>query len=159
MTEADTYPTPEHGWVCFHCGEHFPGDIPGSQAARAHFGDHIAATPACQIWGPVKGWRCGYRKLIRALRAAQRERDETRRALIDDDTAKDRYIYGLEAKHHSALRDAEETGYARGLADGRAWEPLAKALFSVERNPDIKDQAWFDFQGKAQRIVAAMQAQ
>lgn len=36
------------------------------------------------------------------------------------------------------------------------WVPLAKALFDTERDPAIKDQAWFDFQGKAQRILAAM---
>lgn len=40
-----------------------------------------------------------------------------------------------------------------GMSD---WVPLAKALFEVERNPAIKDQAWFDFQGKAQRLVAIM---
>lgn len=33
---------------------------------------------------------------------------------------------------------------------------LAKALFEIERNPKIKDQAWFDFEGKAQRIIDAM---
>jgi hypothetical protein len=39
------------------------------------------------------------------------------------------------------------------------WEPLAKALFEIERDPQIKDQAWFDFQGKAQRLVALMSQQ
>lgn len=39
------------------------------------------------------------------------------------------------------------------------WAPLAKALFEIERNPDIKDQAWFDFQSKAQRIIAIMSEQ
>lgn len=37
------------------------------------------------------------------------------------------------------------------------WAPLAKALFQVEHDPKIKDQAWFDFQGKAQRLIALMQ--
>ena len=36
------------------------------------------------------------------------------------------------------------------------WEPLAKALFQIEHDPSIPDQAWFDFQGKAQRIIAAL---
>lgn len=118
--EKDTYPTPEHGWVCFHCGEHFPGDIPGSQAARDHFGEYVYATPACQIWGAVKSWRAGYRKLIRALRYAQREQREIQRQLNDDDTAKDRYIYGLMSDHQTALMREEEKGYERGLRDGRA---------------------------------------
>lgn len=39
------------------------------------------------------------------------------------------------------------------------WAPLAKALFQLERDPNIKDQAWFDFQGKAQRILAALNSQ
>lgn len=36
------------------------------------------------------------------------------------------------------------------------WVPLAKALFDLERNPAIKDQAWFDFQSKAELIIRAM---
>lgn len=39
------------------------------------------------------------------------------------------------------------------------WVALAKALFEVERDPRIKDQAWFDFQGKAQRLLAIMSQQ
>ena len=34
------------------------------------------------------------------------------------------------------------------------WVPLAKALFQIEHDPSITDQAWFDFQNKAQRILA-----
>lgn len=34
---TDTYPTPEGGWVCFHCGQRFYHQA----AARRHFG----ATP------------------------------------------------------------------------------------------------------------------
>jgi hypothetical protein len=33
---------------------------------------------------------------------------------------------------------------------------LAKALFEMERDPKIKDQAWFDFLSKADRIIALM---
>lgn len=35
------------------------------------------------------------------------------------------------------------------------WGPLAKALFAVE-GKQTPDQAWFDYQNKAQRLIAAM---
>lgn len=40
-----TYPAPQHGWTCFHCGETFTryGD------AMLHFGRYPSATPACQL--------------------------------------------------------------------------------------------------------------
>lgn len=37
------------------------------------------------------------------------------------------------------------------------WQLLAKALFALEHNPAIKDQAWFDFQGKAERLLRMME--
>ena len=46
-----TYPTPKHGWTCFHCGEHFPGTFAGSRLAREHFGWTPDATAACLIKG------------------------------------------------------------------------------------------------------------
>lgn len=60
-----TYPTPEPGWVCFHCGEHFPGTFGGQRSAQEHFGEKPCATPACIVKGD-KG-------LLRALRHAERE--------------------------------------------------------------------------------------
>ena len=47
--EGDTYPTPAHGWTCFHCGEHFEPTFAGQQAARFHFGFTIDAEPGCQL--------------------------------------------------------------------------------------------------------------
>ena len=43
--EADTYPMPEHGWTCFHCGATFTN----VNLARDHFGRYPVATPACQL--------------------------------------------------------------------------------------------------------------
>lgn len=36
---------PEHGWTCFHCGKTYH-DV---ESAKAHFGVHEDAAPACQI--------------------------------------------------------------------------------------------------------------
>ena len=41
----ETYPSPPHGWTCFHCGETFTNP----NKARDHFGHDIDATPACQL--------------------------------------------------------------------------------------------------------------
>ena len=67
----DTYPTPEHGWVCFHCGEHFPGTFEGSRRARDHFGWKPNSLAACQI----------ERRDLRLLRAVEHERDRLKERL------------------------------------------------------------------------------
>lgn len=41
----DTYPTPLHGWTCFHCGETFKR----YGLAREHFGPEANYGPACII--------------------------------------------------------------------------------------------------------------
>lgn len=41
----ETYPQPEHGWTCFHCGETFTD----RHLARDHFGHYPSAYPACQL--------------------------------------------------------------------------------------------------------------
>jgi len=105
----DTYPTPEHGWTCFHCGEHFPGNAGGVYAARLHFGASIHDQPKCQI--------SAYR-----LRAMETELRRYR----EEDTDLHRQIARMQADHAIALRRAEEKGYARGLKDssqrGMSWE-------------------------------------
>ncbi len=41
----ETYPQPEHGWTCFHCGEIFKK----FGAARDHFGETPEAVTGCLI--------------------------------------------------------------------------------------------------------------
>lgn len=100
--ERMTYPTPEHGWVCFHCGEHFPGNMGGAYAARLHFGATIYDEPKCQI--------SAYK--LRAMEAQLR-------SYRNEDTPLHREIASLQADHAVALRRAEEQGYARGLDDAK----------------------------------------
>lgn len=55
---AATYPIPQHGWTCFHCGETFT-TVGG---AEDHFGAKPNALAACQIKvgeerGPVMALR------------------------------------------------------------------------------------------------------
>lgn len=116
---GDTYSAPDHGWTCFHCGEHFPPHGLGIERAKEHFGDYQHATPACQLWGNSKSWFSALRKVVRALRAAEKERDEVRHQLSEEDTEKDRQISRLISEHRAALMREEEKGYGRGLADGR----------------------------------------
>ena len=98
----ETYPTPEHGWVCFHCGEHFPGTMAGYQDARRHFGVSIYDEPKCQI---------SARKLRLMENDLRRYREE--------DTDLHREIARLRSDHATALRREEEKGYAKGLHDAR----------------------------------------
>lgn len=90
----DTYPTPEHGWTCFHCGETFMHQ----NAARLHFGASVYDEPKCQI-------------SAHRLRAME---EELRRYRAQDSDA-DRAMHAMVADHQVALRRAEEQGYARGL--------------------------------------------
>lgn len=102
--EQETNPTPEHGWTCFHCGDHFPPTFAGQQAARHHFGDYPTEDPACRI-------------NARQFRAME---DLTRR-YQSEDTGLHREIQRLQADHATALRREEEKGYARGLRDASPW--------------------------------------
>ncbi len=99
-TAEEKNPGLMHGWICFHCWEHFPPTFAGQQAARHHFGDGPTEDPACRI-------------NARQFRAMQ---DLTRR-YQDEDTSLHREIYRLKAEHATALRREEEKGYARGLVD------------------------------------------
>lgn len=100
---AETYPTPEHGWTCFHCGETFPGTMAGHQDARRHFGASIHDEPKCQI---------SARRL--------RDMEAQLRCYREEDTDLHREIAKLQAAHPVALRREEEKGYARGVADRTA---------------------------------------
>jgi hypothetical protein len=111
---GDTYPMPEHGWTCFHCGETFT--TPG--AAREHFGPTPNAEPGCVI----KVQLGGERGLLNALRKA-----EQRLAMhMDEDTELARAMHAMQSRHADVLIASEEAGYARGLRDGMAMQPLAK---------------------------------
>jgi hypothetical protein len=105
MAESSgVYEVPEHGWVCFFCGEKFM--VWG--CARDHFGNTPIATPGCRIkFGEERG-------LQMALRRAEAELDLYRA----EDSEKDRAMRAMESKHQEALRRAEEEGYARGLKEG-----------------------------------------
>jgi hypothetical protein len=96
----DTYPTPAHGWTCFHCGENFPGTMAGQHEARMHFGPSVHSEPKCQI---------------SAYRVRQME-DQLRR-YREEDTDLHRELRRMESDHLIALRREEEKGYARGLRD------------------------------------------
>lgn len=129
--EADTYPTPKHGWVCFHCGEAFPGNFAGSRAAREHFGALPDAIPGCRL-----RMRAGEKSLLRRIRWLEGELSELRARVAAEDTDKDRTLYAMAADHSQALIREEEKGYARGVADVRkeAGEScLAPARFAVRR--------------------------
>lgn len=103
MTEKATYPMPQHGWTCFHCGETFK--TPGS--ARLHFGADPWAQPACRI---KVGAEMG---LLMALRAAEDELAHFR----NEDQALARELYRVQSAISEKLRDAEQLGYDRGLGD------------------------------------------
>lgn len=73
--DAPTYPTPEHGWTCFHCGENFKT----WGGARDHFGALPKAVAACKIKaGEEKGLMMAMRRVEAQL---ARERDKINRII------------------------------------------------------------------------------
>lgn len=85
-------------WRCFHCNEVFRS----AKDAALHFGHSERTVTACQID-------------VAAVRAMERELARYR----EEDTDLHRQIRSLESAHQTALMRAEESGYAKGLRDGR----------------------------------------
>lgn len=103
---VDTYTPPPHGWTCFHCGDTFTDE----RSARTHFGPTPDSTPGCVI-----KLQAGDRSLLRALRVVETERDELRRQRCEEDGELHRALHAKSAEMETAVRQAEEQGYARGL--------------------------------------------
>ncbi len=105
-------------WRCFHCDEVFES----RKFAAEHFGTDCE-TPACQI-AAHEGHLVTY---IRRLEA------DLARCRTDDSDVM-RSIMTLEADHRTALREAEERGYAKGVRDmeaqGHCVEPAAHHIRS-----------------------------
>jgi hypothetical protein len=85
-------------WTCFHCGEVFTDRA----LAVEHFGASEMQDAACQI-----------------DIAKYREMEELHARNLAEDTERDRTIYRLQAEMTVKMRQEEEKGYARGLADAR----------------------------------------
>lgn len=109
---SDTYPMPEHGWTCFHCGETFHAVGP----ARAHFGAKQDANPGC-----MERVRLGAE---RGMLLALREAEERLARYMEEDTALHRSMYSQQSRHAHQLQLAEEAGYERGLRDAALQEPV-----------------------------------
>jgi hypothetical protein len=75
--KEDTYPVHEHGWTCFHCGEHFPGTRQGERDARAHFSQVPSLPPEClDARSPMRKLARKNRLLGKTNREIARQRDE-----------------------------------------------------------------------------------
>lgn len=104
------YVKPDHGWTCFHCGETFTT----YGTARDHFGFDPSNDPACVIKvGAERG-------LVMALRKAELAAAEAWQAIGDESTEAAQAYYAQAGRHREQIMAAEEAGYERGLADGRA---------------------------------------
>jgi len=84
------------GWRCFHCSEAFTD----AESAALHFGTHERQEPACII-----------------DIAKYREMEALQLRYLDEDADVHRTMRRMETDHQQALRRAEESGYAKGLAD------------------------------------------
>ena len=97
-------------WRCFHCDDVFTDE----RLARDHFGASEDRQPACIIKAGAEG------SLVSALREVERQLEEAWAAIHEESTEAARAYYNQQSRHYAQLRAAEEAGYERGLADGRA---------------------------------------
>ena len=89
----ETYKQPEHGWVCFHCGEVFKS----VGSARDHFGETPKEVPGCIIKaGNEKG-------LLMELRRTQKQLEKLKHAATyikrELDFMREDDLYNLENNH------------------------------------------------------------
>jgi hypothetical protein len=134
--DPDTYTTGGIGWVCFHCGEHFPGTFQGQRDAADHFGaPYIDSIPACRL-----RMRAGEKSLLRRIRWLEHQLRELTTRVGEEDTDKDRQIMRMQCEHGQALIREEEKGYARGLRDaveigigGAAMSPIKPPEAELDR--------------------------
>lgn len=110
-TEAgDMITPPEHGWDCFHCGEHFPNTFGGQRDARNHFGATPDAEPACLLVRKDK-------TMLMLVRELQARETELLGSLHEETGDAVKALRRRESQYAEEVRQAEETGYARGLRD------------------------------------------
>lgn len=96
------------GWRCFHCDEQFPDTEEGRRTAADHFGvDHPGNEPAC-----IMKLNGGDRYF---LRECAKLHSELMRC-YDEDSDVMRILAKKTGRHSEELIQAEEAGYARGLA-------------------------------------------
>ncbi len=114
MPDGDTYPFPEHGWTCFHCGATFHT----IGQAEAHFGKTPEETPVCKL----KVELGGERGLIWALRKAE---SRARRA--------EGKAEALEYREYIALTGYREIGGAKSPSEARFnWDSMQGRAMAAE---------------------------
>lgn len=107
---ADVVITAPPHWRCFHCDEVFYD----TNAAKLHFGMDQCSDPACKIKMGAEG------SLVKALRQSESELADAWAVIHNESTEAAKAYYAQQSRHGDQLRAAEEAGYERGLADGRA---------------------------------------
>jgi len=100
----------QRSWRCFHCDDVFHDEA----AARGHFGPDEESDAACRIKAGAEG------SLVNELRRVEGELHSAWRAIHDESTEAAKAYYAQQTRHGEQLTAAEELGYERGLADGRA---------------------------------------
>ncbi|PWC57832.1 hypothetical protein TSH7_25140 [Azospirillum sp. TSH7] len=142
--KMDTYPTPPHGWTCFHCGETFID----YDRAREHFGFDPSAEPGCRIkLGAERG-------LLMALRKAEKECADAWFAIHNETTDAAKAYYAASARHQEQLRTAEEAGYERGLRDGGEAQ-RAEIERLKEQNADLEKAALTSYENGVEHAFEA----
>ena len=115
---------PTQEWRCFHCTEVFTDYA----AAEEHFGHALTEESGCKLNTTEQG-------ILGCYREARKQLDDYHR----EDNESYREFYRLGAAHSTALIEAEQKGYDKGLADGRA-HPAAVGSGAAHKEPEMSDE-------------------
>jgi hypothetical protein len=111
-------------WTCFHCGESFTN----RSCAAAHFGDDEDAEPACKIKGGAEHHLIAHIRDLEAQLRPYRDGADHITAAWD----------AKSADHASALRQAEEDGYNKGVREMVAEPAITERIAAAEKAARVK---------------------
>lgn len=137
---------PEHvrHWRCFHCDEVFTD----RKLAADHFGDTENETPGCLIEQVEE------RGLLMALRRAQRELS----LFYQEDSPIERALHAIDVKWMAKVREAEQQGYDKGLADADGIRRLlaeSHRMLSIHAGRDVAANFSYTYGSNWRDVVKA----
>ena len=131
------------GWRCFHCGDYFTS----KPKAELHFGMTEFEQPACLLKGSDLGLLGALRKTEEACRNAHAD-------LHNENGDAIKALYAAQSRFNDAVMQAEQSGYDKGLADGRAG-----AISTPPTQEEAPTAAQGDLAGELELLIELMQNQ
>jgi hypothetical protein len=143
----DTYPSPRHGWNCFHCGEHFSSSESGQAAAREHFGPTPGWSPLC-----IERKTLSDDSLLKLSRKARLEAEEFLRQRHEAEDDAEAAHCRMSALHRFPAKSLDEAFHMFHSMEGRALAAEAMLKAATRLAPEAVAQARVEVCGPEPRV-------